>query len=721
MSATTTGLHDSHRDYLAERGIPDEVVAERGYFTAESAAALGRLGFTMAQRGAPALVLPLHGVDGKVVGYQKRADQPRVNPSTGKLAKFESPVNAEVRLDVPPRCRPLLGSTRTPLWVTEGIPKGDALAARGLCAVGLLGVDCFVCDDWDRVALDERNVYVAYDSDVVRKRSVQGALGRLATYLSARGSIVHFVYLPEDGGKVGVDDYLAAGGTVESLYALAQGELVELPPEPAPKRAPALPTAMLLGAVEKLVRRFVRFPSGHERAALALFVLHTYALEAAQTTPYMLIVSPEKRSGKTRGLETVELVVREPLRAASITAAGVFQAIEAWRPTLLIDEVDAIFNAKAKSEQAEALRGVLNAGSREGSCVVRGTQDGAPVKYGTYCPKVLAGINTGTLPDTIRDRAIVLNIERLRRDEDPVEDLFPADLAEGLERLRGYLDDWAAETVEWLRAWRRAERIRALDSRMQEAWDPLLAIAEHAAGDWPARAHAAAVALAEGAVDAAEQANGHLALVALKGMFAADGAALTSKAICAALNDDEELPFGGYSNGAGLSPRTLAKLLKPYAIKPRSVREVGATGTAKGYHRDQFEEAWKRYTDDDTPIAHEGPVKQAAQAAHPAHPSPHGNDDVPDVPDVPDTRRVDDARMPPFDAIAPAGSDPASNGHVVVEAPAPRPELREPTCPRPEHRHADWAMPGATMWVCGVCHPPASPLAAYDLVRRTAS
>jgi hypothetical protein len=183
MSGTSPNgrvLLPHHRDYLTQRGIPEEVITERGYFSAESGAALGRLGFTTAQRSAPALVLPRWGVDGQVAGYQMRADQPRVDPSTGRVAKFESPTGSKIGLDVPPRCRSFIGSTRSALWVTEGIPKADALAARGLCAVGLLGVDCFDCDDWDHVALDERNVYVVFDSDVMRKRAVHGALGRLS-------------------------------------------------------------------------------------------------------------------------------------------------------------------------------------------------------------------------------------------------------------------------------------------------------------------------------------------------------------------------------------------------------------------------------------------------------------------------------------------------------------------------------------------------------------
>ena len=41
--------------------------------------------------------------------------------------------------------------------------------------------------------------------------------------------------------------------------------------------------------------------------------LHTWALDAAHATPYLVILSPTKRSGKTRLEETLELLVRDPV------------------------------------------------------------------------------------------------------------------------------------------------------------------------------------------------------------------------------------------------------------------------------------------------------------------------------------------------------------------------------------------------------------------------
>ncbi len=53
------------------------------------------------------------------------------------------------------------------------------------------------------------------------KTEVRNALDRLAGFLTARGAQVEYAHLPDPGdGKTGLDDYLAAGHTVDELWAL---------------------------------------------------------------------------------------------------------------------------------------------------------------------------------------------------------------------------------------------------------------------------------------------------------------------------------------------------------------------------------------------------------------------------------------------------------------------------------------------------------------------
>jgi hypothetical protein len=613
-------LLDHHRELLEASVISPEVIAARGYWTATRKAELEQLGFARYQRIVPSLVVPIRDVRGRVVNYQARPDQPRIE-SNGRPCKYESPAGIPPTLDVPPHAAGALGRAHAPLWVTEGARKADSAVSAGLCCVSLPGVWSWakrlngdarqVLPDLQRVKLEDRKVVLAFDSDVMAKPQVHKALEALHAYLVSQGALVRFLYLPEleAGEKTGLDDFLARHA-VEELWRHVEGEL-RAPPESKEKHAPALPTAMLLAAVEKLLRRYVHFPDDHGPAALALFVLHTWAVDAFRVTPYVYVKSPQKRSGKTRTLEALELVCRSPLRAASITEAALYQAVEVLRPTLLIDEVDAIFTSK--SERAEALRGVLNAGNARGAKVIRGAQDGVPQISETFCCKVLSGIDTGKLPDTIRDRAIVIGLERKKRTE-AVERFRVDDIADQLDKLRIRLEDWAAAETETLAGY-RCEPLAAISERLEEAWEPLLAIAETAGGKWPERAREAARALAKGTEDVED--HGEILLAALKRIFGDHDAAFTAN-IVTALNENDELPFGAYRRGDGIDGRRLAAMLRPYGVRPGSVR-IGETHK-KGYLAEHLDDVWERYLPADGVRARDpgGEAGQAGQAGHPA-------------------------------------------------------------------------------------------------------
>jgi hypothetical protein len=99
-------------------------------------------------------------------------------------------------LDVHPFAREMLGNPSAPLFITEGIKKGDALVSRGLCTVALLGVwnwrgtnwhggKTALCE-WEYVALNNREVYIVFDSDVVLKPEVYHGMVRLKAFLEGR-------------------------------------------------------------------------------------------------------------------------------------------------------------------------------------------------------------------------------------------------------------------------------------------------------------------------------------------------------------------------------------------------------------------------------------------------------------------------------------------------------------------------------------------------------
>jgi AAA domain/Domain of unknown function (DUF3854) len=88
----------------------------------------------------------------------------------------------------------------------------------------LQGVWCWQRDgvplqDWEDVRLWGRSVCVIFDSDVTTNPKVQTALETLVGFLRGRGARVGVAYLPDapDGGKQGVDDFLASGKEVRDL------------------------------------------------------------------------------------------------------------------------------------------------------------------------------------------------------------------------------------------------------------------------------------------------------------------------------------------------------------------------------------------------------------------------------------------------------------------------------------------------------------------------
>jgi hypothetical protein len=332
-----------------------------------------------------------------------------------------------------------------------------------------------------------------------------------------------------------------------------------------------------------------------QAVACALWCLHTHVVDTADVTPYLSITSAEKQSGKTVLLDVLEQLVHKPWRAVTPSAAVTFRTIEKDAPTLLLDEVDTIWGAKARDDD-EGLRAVLNAGfRRHGSTVPR--CDGPKMRvrnFRTFCPKALAGI--GDLPDTVADRSIPIRMERKRRD-DHVERwrertgrLVGEQVAESVRvavvavvaDLEGYEPDLPDE----------------LSNRAQDAWEPLLAIAEIAGGDWPARARTAAISLMTSRDDLMPL--GSRLLSDIRDAFdTTPSVSIATVQLLEVLCSIDDAPWGDWY-GRPLSARKLATLLKPYGIEPQKERDW------RGYYLAHFLDAFSRYLPEPATTATDG-------------------------------------------------------------------------------------------------------------------
>lgn len=365
--------------------------------------------------------------------------------------------------------------------------------------------------------------------------------------------------------------------------------------------------AEVLDDVHAAYTRYVIFPSAEAADAVTLYTAATHAQTAWEHASRLVVKSPIKRCGKTRLQEVARELVHNPLPTTNISPAALARSIsEDNPPTLILDEADTVWGKKdQRSEGAEDLRGILNAGHSRGWPYVRWDASSRKRELcPTFAMAIIGGI--GDMPDTIEDRAVVLSMRR-RAPGEHVTPWRTRRVVPQLRALRDRLHEWVTAQCDVLA---EAEPDLPAEDRAADVWEPLAAIADVAGGDWPGRARKACQALA-GEEDSRDGTAGERLLADLQTIFGA-ASFLYSATLTAALAKIEEAPWAEWRRtGMGREPinaRGLADLLRSWRIKSRNGREDGTGNVAKGYYAEDLADAWERYsrytaTDDQSPQA----------------------------------------------------------------------------------------------------------------------
>lgn len=347
--------------------------------------------------------------------------------------------------------------------------------------------------------------------------------------------------------------------------------------------------AAVLDAVETYAGRFIAFPSEAARVAFALWVAHAHAVDAFVYTPRIAFLSPERGSGKSRALEIAALLVPRPMFTVSISPAALYRSLlnEDTRPTLLLDETDAIF--RPNSPLHEELRALLNTGHHKGATVQRVLmkgQQGTVVEYPTYSAVALAGL--GALPETISSRSIIIRMQRRAPDEHVEQFRLRRHQPQG-KSLNDRLSAWVVSIYRDLsNSDIYPEMPPGVTDRPADVWEPLLAIADIAGGDWPKRSRDACVFLTKTDQDD-EVSEGVQLLGEIREVFKEQSnpdSIFTSELI-------DELFKRESGNFRIIEPNMLARLLKPYGVRSVRIRTGGTN--LRGYQFRDFEEPWRRY------------------------------------------------------------------------------------------------------------------------------
>jgi hypothetical protein len=335
--------------------------------------------------------------------------------------------------------------------------------------------------------------------------------------------------------------------------------------------------AILLNGLTAAIRQYVVLEDGAAEA-VALWVLHTHAIEAFLISPRLAITSVVMRSGKTTLVDVLSRLVRSPFTTVNATGAAIFRLVHAYQPTLLIDEADTFLTKNSD------LRGILNSGYRRNSAfVIR-----ADAIYSTWAPVAVAMI--GRLPATLEDRSIVVRLKRRRQDE--VIAPFRFDQTEGLEQLARMAARWATDNLERLK---NGDPVMptTLQNREADNWRPLLAIADVAGGKWPIRAGQFAQSVTA-SNRVSEQSAGIMLLEDICLYFQSqEKRRVSSSALSMFLKSLDGRPWHEWKGGKAITQKAIANLLAPFDISTVEMRV--SNQVLRGYQIEQFEDAFARY------------------------------------------------------------------------------------------------------------------------------
>jgi hypothetical protein len=474
--------------------------------------------------------------------------------------------------------------------------------------------------------------------------------------------------------------------------------------------------ARILDGAERFVRRYIVL-GDDEVTAVVLWIAHTHTFDIFDITPYLFVSSPEKQSGKSTLLRVMERLTARAIKADNITGPALFRAIEGEGsvrghvnsflnimkerskenseigeafggmldglslvlashdlqaalslgdepPTLLIDEVETIFD---RSSNNEGMRGILNAGFERGGKVLRCVGEGtnqSVFPFKVFCPKAFSGIGRKNLPDTVIDRSIEIRMRKKTRSEKTERARHRILTEESAPIKRSFEEyDWfshnEADYDPTTDPRLSPELPKELDDRAMDCWEPLIAIAELAGGDWPQRARKAALGLSANG-DRENVSHRVELLAAIRDVFH-DEHISSSDLICQLALDPESYWHGWWDadrdKPARGAQRKLANVLKEYGIHSKQVR-VGDK-TLKGYDRFDLEDAFERYLPSSA-------TSETGETSETEPPSKHG--DKPNVSDVSDVPLVAEGGATPLwgDAEYPDFIDAAfHNGHII--------------------------------------------------------
>ena len=390
-------------------------------------------------------------------------------------------------------------------------------------------------------------------------------------------------------------DFIASEGTKKQfLKIVAATPLYQPRPEtpvagnqsPETANVPLLSGPKLVRKLELFFTKRIVLPSGLA-LVLALWVLGTHLYDIFDCFPYLCITSPTKRCGKSLLAELIGFVSARSKTTVNISEAALFRMIEMFHPTIIMDEAEIL--SDRKSERAKFLLSLLNAGHRQNANVIRCVGPGhTPTEFSVYCPKVLLAI--GNLPDTFRDRSVIVSMRRRRKDEEVARYRY-REVSQKGRRRAAFADVWAAAHKKEVEAEYAKQDIEFLEDRESDNWASVFAIAAVAVPDRFEEIKQIALRLgkAKNALDADDSDSIRLLSDIRNILSSDDSTKISTSHLISKLKAIDESPWD-----ENFTAVTLARILKPFNVTSKQLW-MGGEKNVRGYEHDDFKPVFDSY------------------------------------------------------------------------------------------------------------------------------
>ncbi|WP_199508363.1 MULTISPECIES: DUF3631 domain-containing protein [Psychrobacter] len=354
-----------------------------------------------------------------------------------------------------------------------------------------------------------------------------------------------------------------------------------------PSSEPVLNIALIVSLIYQIIEDHIACTDA-VRVAATLWILMTWLIPASDILPIAWINAPEKRCGKSTLLKLMSRLSKKSLSTSNITGPALFRCIEAYEPTLFIDEVDTFLN------DDEGIRGVLNAGhSRDGSNITRCFGDDHQlITFNVYSAKAISGI--GKIPDTLIDRSISLTLRRKMKNETKkrVRDLS----VDTTNKIQSQLARWSNDNMAAVKA-AKPVLPTYINDRAQDNWEILLKIAMILGDDWLEKAHNACIEIS--GIESDEPSLNEQLLADIEIVFNLYGTnRLLSRDLLAGLCRDPEMIWSTLNHGKPITLHQIAKRLSEFKISSKDMRTLDLRGKevrGKGYDINDLNDAFTRY------------------------------------------------------------------------------------------------------------------------------